>query len=268
MAVTEAAHATGATSHGLPRREFTYWWRRYRRTWRGTIVISVLNSLLFLVAIGVGIGTIVKPSSAPGGLPYLTFFAPGMLAASSMQNGVIESAFPISQAKRPGGSYWVASATPLEPADIMLGHLMFIAVRLAISAVAFVVVMVALGAARSPLVALTPLAALLTGLAFATPLMAWAVTLTNPRPVFNAFKWVVMPLYLFSGTFFSLSQLPVWLRWVAYVTPLSHGVDLCRSLSLGTPKAANVAIDLAYLVAMTIAGYFVARRTYQRYLHP
>jgi lipooligosaccharide transport system permease protein len=227
----------------------------------------VANPLLFLVAIGVGLGTVVKPSSPLGGVPYLAFFAPGMLAAASMQNGVIESAFPVSRAKTKQGAYSVFVNTPLEPADILVGHLLFMALRIAISAVAFAAVMVAFGAARSPLVLLTPLAATLTGLAFATPITAWAVTLRSTRPVGLAFKWVVMPLYLFSGTFFAIAQLPEWLRWVAYCTPLWHGVDLCRTLSLGTATWGGSAVHVAYLVAMLVLGVLAARRTYPRHLH-
>jgi lipooligosaccharide transport system permease protein len=260
--------APAARASRLALREFQYWLLRYRRTWRGTIVISVANPLLFLVAIGIGLGTIIRPASTPGGVPYLAFFAPGMLAASAMQNGVIESAFPISQAKRPGGSYQVATATPLEPSDIMVGHLLFMTLRVAMSAFIFAAVMVAFGAARSPLVVLTPFAAVLTALAFATPVMAWAVTLPNPRPVASAFKWVVMPLYLFSGTFFAVDQLPDWLRWLPYATPLWHGVQLCRTLSLGTATWAGSAVHLAYLVALTLIGLLAARRTYRRHLHP
>lgn len=248
-------------------REFGYWMLRYRRTWRGTIVISVANPLLFLVAIGVGLGSIVKPAATPGGVPYLDFFAPGMLAAAAMQNGVIESAFPVSRSKEASGSYPVAAATPLEPVDIMAGHLLFMALRIALSAVAFALVMVALGAARSPLVALTPLAALLTGLAFAAPVTAWAVTLTSTRPVLVAFKWVVMPLYLFSGTFFAVEQLPAWLRWVAYATPLWHGVDLCRTLSLGTATWGRSTVHVAYLLGLLVLGLLAARRTFPRHLH-
>ncbi|MEV8511978.1 ABC transporter permease [Dactylosporangium sp. NPDC051484] len=267
-AILPAVAARAAEPSRLAMREFRYWLLRYRRTWRGTIVVSVANPLLFLIAIGVGLGAIIRPSSTPGGVPYLAFFAPGMLAASAMQNGVVESAFPISRAKRPGGSYQVATATPLEPTDIMVGHLMFMALRVAMSAFIFAAVMIAFGAARSPLVMLTPFAAVLTALAFATPVMAWAVTLPNPRPVNTAFKWVVMPLYLFSGTFFAVEQLPEWLRWLAYVTPLWQGVQLCRTLSLGTATWTGAAVHVAYLVVLTVVGLLIARRTYRRYLHP
>jgi lipooligosaccharide transport system permease protein len=135
------------------------------------------------------------------------------------------------------------------------------------SAAAFLAVMVAFGAARSPLVALTLPAATLVGLAFALPSAAWAVTLTDVGPVNGIFKWVVMPLYLFSGTFFAVEQLPGALRPVVWATPLWHGVDLCRSLSLGTATWPTSLGHVAYLAALAGAGYLVARRNYRRNLY-
>jgi lipooligosaccharide transport system permease protein len=249
-------------------REFEHRWRHYRKLWRGSIVISVANPLLFLIAIGAGLGALIAPDpSRLGGVEYLAFFAPGMLAAASMQNGIVESAFPVSRSTMTDGSYRVAVSTPLEPNDVLYGHTLFMALRIAMSAAAFIVVMVAMGAAQSPLVVLTLPAALLTGLAFATPVSAWAVTLDSPQKVMGLFKWVVMPLYLFSGTFFPVEQMGDVLKWVAYATPLWHGVDLCRSLSLGTATWPLTAVHLTYLVALAGLGLVLARRTYPRSLH-
>jgi len=249
--------------------EYRNWLTRYRRTWKGTLVISVLNPLLFLIAVGLGIGQLVDPAtSGMGGVSYLAFFAPGMLAAAAMQNGIVESGFGVSWATRSDGSYTTAKATPLEPADILGGHLLYMASKLALSAGCFLLVMIAIGAAQSPTVVLALPAAVLLGLAFATPTAAWAVTLSGPSKVGAAFKWVVMPLYLFSGTFFAVELMPTWLQWLAYATPLWHGVDLCRSLSLGTATWANSAIHLAYLVTLTVAGGLIALRLYRRHLHP
>jgi lipooligosaccharide transport system permease protein len=244
----------------LARREFAYWLRAYRQRWRGSVVVSVANPLLFLIAIGGGLGHLVRPVD---GVSYLAFFAPGMLAAASMQNGIIESSFPVSRARRRDGSYQVALAGPLEPADVLAGHVLYMTVRVALSAVAFLVVMLLLGAARSPLVVLDLPAATLTGLAFATPTAAWAVTVTDQGRVGTLFKWVVMPLYLFSGTFFPLDKLPFALRAVAYVTPLWHGVQLCRTLSLGTATWGGSALHVACLLGFTAAGLLAALHTYR-----
>lgn len=248
----------------LALREFRYRWTHYARNWRGSIVISVANPLLFLIAIGVGLGRLVHPV---GSVSYLDFFAPGMLAAASMQNGIVESAFPVSRSKTFGGSYRVAAASPLEPVDIMVGHLLFMTVRIAMSAAAFYVVMQAFGAANGPLAMLALPAAVLTGLAFAVPAAAWSVTLESPARIGTLFKWVVMPLYLFSGTFFSVDQLPPILRAIAYVSPLWHGADLCRSLTLGTAAWALTSVHIGYLAAIVLIGLWFARRTFTRNLH-
>lgn len=249
-------------------RELRYHLFRYRRTWRGTVVISILNPLLFLLAIGLGLGRVVG-NHAPTlhGTSYLAFFAPGMLAAAAMQNGIIESSFPVTRATARGGSYAVAVATPLAPTDIMLGHILFMAVRIAMSATAFFAISAALGAVKSIWGLLDVPAATLTGLAFATPIAAWAAAITNPQTVPKLFKWVVMPLYLFSGTFFPVSQLPLALRALAYITPLWHGVQLCRSLSLGTATPGAALGHTIYLAALSLLGVFLARRTYRRRLY-
>jgi ABC-type polysaccharide/polyol phosphate export permease len=249
-------------------REFQYWWLHYIRNWRGSVVISVANPLLFLIAIGAGLDKLISPDTASlHGVPYLAFFAPGMLAAASMQNGIVESAFPVSRAKSVGGSYKVSAATPLEPVDILAGHLLFMTLRITMSAAAFLLVLVAFGAQQSPLVILALPAAVLTGLAFATPAAAWAVTLDDPGRVATLFKWVVMPLYLFSGTFFAVEQMPAVLRPLAYASPLWHGADLCRSLSLGTPTFGLTLLHIGYLSACVLLGLWFARRTYARNLH-
>jgi len=268
-AITDLSSRSAEPAVGafLGRHEFAYRLQRYRRTWRGTVVISIVNPLLFLIAIGLGLGHVVSHPASLDGVSYLAFFAPGMLAAAGMQNGIVESGFPVSHGVGPGGSYRVAITTPLESTDIMIGHILFMAMKIAMSAAAFVAVMVAFGAAQSALVILTVPAATLTGLAFATPTAAFAATVSSPKVVGNLFKWVVMPLYLFSGTFFPVSQLPLFLRALAYATPLWHGVDLCRTLSLGTASWGRCAMDLGYLIAVVVLGMVWARHTYRRRLY-
>ncbi len=254
------------------RRAYDYWWHQYKRRWRGTIVISVANPILFLIAIGAGIGRLVTPTAdspaaaALGGVTYLAFFAPGMLAAASMQNGIIEGA-QVVRGRMADGPYQPAITSPLEPSDILLGHVLYMAVRIAMSAAAFLVVMVVMGAAHSWLVVLTLPAATLTGLAFATPTAAWSATVDDPGRVNDLFKWVVMPMYLFSGTFFATDQLPSWAQSLVQLTPLWHGVELCRDLSLGSATWIGSAVHVGYLVAVTVLGLVLAGRTFRTHLH-
>ncbi len=248
---------------------FRYWLALYSRTWRGTIVISVVNPLLFLLGVGIGIGHLVNHGhpATLGGVSYSAFFAPGLLAASAMQTGFVESGGRVAAAAGWSGAYRTAITTPLEPDDILAGHMLFVAFRVLTSSAAFIAVMELFGVISGWWAFAVWPAALLTGLAFAAPLAAWTVTLRHYTQVNSLFRFGFMPMYMFSGTFFALSELPQVVRLLASVLPLTQGVELCRSLSLGQASVAGVAARSAYLLLFVIGGLLVARVTYRRRLH-
>lgn len=247
-------------------RALAYWLFRYRRTWQGTIVVSVANPLLFLLAIGAGLGSLVWGDVE--GVPYLEFFAPGMLAAAAFQNAFIDAGFGVATARGRERVYQTAVATPLSPGAVMGGHLLFIGLRVFVGALAFVLVMAGFGLFSSIGTALAVLlAATLTGVAPATVVAAWAVTVTDFPRLNTVFRFVVMPMYLFSGTFFSVEQLPAALRSLMYALPLWHGADLCRSLALGTATAGMTLLHVAYLGALAVAGVLVGRATFRKVLY-
>ncbi|MEV4758483.1 ABC transporter permease [Micromonospora sp. NPDC049559] len=251
-----------------PFRELGYWLYRYRRTWRGSIVISVANPLLFLTAIGIGLGQLVDTGSAYlHGASYLEFVVPGMLTAAVMQTAYLEAAGPVLQSVRSRGSYRAAATTPLDPADIFAGHLMYWTLRAAQNALLFTLIAAAFGAVPPVRVVPLVLAATLVGCAFAAPTAAWAVTVRRSASLNTMFRFVVLPLYMLSGTFFPVEQLPGWLHPVAWLTPLWHGVELSRTLALGTAVPSATLPHLGYLLAMALGGVLVARRTYRRRLH-
>jgi lipooligosaccharide transport system permease protein len=263
------ARAPGFSRWSFALREFRFWLTNYRRTWRGSIYTSVLNPVLYLGALGLGLGTLVDAHGLGrlGGVPYLTFLAPGLLAASAMQTAIGESTYPVLASVKWLKTYQAAVASPLRPADIFAGHLLFITMRLLMNCSIFLVVMVAFGAVRSPWVLAALPVAVLTGLAFAAPVEAWAITVTKDTSFAMIFRFGMIPLFLFSGTFFPVSELPAWIQPLAYATPLWHGVTLCRSLSLGTADLSQVLINLGYLVALTVIGVAVGNRTYRRRLY-
>ncbi len=254
-------------THGVLN-EARYWLIRYRRTWRGTAVISIANPVLFLTALGAGLGPLVNRHQSPylHGVPYIAFLAPGLLAAAMMQTAFVESGGPVAISARPGGAYRAALATPVEPNELFLGHLLFIAFRLGSSGAAFALVAWGFGAIPGARLPAVVAAALLTGLAFAAPVAAWAVSVQRAALLTGLFRFVVMPLYMFSGTFFSPSQLPAWLHSIVAVTPLYHGVQLCRSLSLGTATATGIFEHVGYLVTLTVLGVAAGRVSYRRVL--
>ena len=252
----------------LALRSFEYWTYQYRRTWRGSVVSTVLFPVLFLASMGIGLGTLVDSSGSRGvdGLPYLVFLAPGLLAATAMQTGVGESTYPVMGAIKWFRTYHAMLATPLGVLDVLLGHLLFIAVRVALGAVVFLGVMVLFGAVESALALLTVPAAVLTGMAFAAPTFAFAASTENDAGFAALFRFVVTPLFLFGGVFFPIEQLPPGLEQLAYVTPLWHGVALSRGLALGTATAGGVALNVAYLSAWIGVGTWLAARAFRRRL--
>ena len=225
----------------------------YRRTFRASAFTSFLTPLLFLTAMGLGLGGYVDRSggAALGGLTYLQFLAPGLLAATVMQSAAFEATFPII-----GGLNWQRTfhamyATPLSPRDIALGNLAWMAIRLAMVSSVFTVVIVLFGAAHSPLVVLGIPVAVLTGMAFAAPIAAFSATQRNPNRFNVIFRFGITPLFLFSGTFFPITQLPAFLQGVAWLSPLWHGVDLTRGLVLGT-FVDNPPVMIAHVVILSV----------------
>lgn len=258
-----------ASSGTLAVRHFRFWLTDYRRTWRGSIYSSVLNPTLYLAAMGLGLGTLVDRHGTThlGGVSYLTFLAPGLLAAQAMQTGIGECTYPVFGSVKWNRTYQAATASPLRPRDIFHGHQIFVTMRLLMNSVLFLAVMAAFGAVSSPAAILALPAAVLTGLAFATPVEAWAITLTKETPFSVVYRFILIPLFLFSGTFFPVTQLPGWIQPVAYITPLWHGVELCRGISLGTLTAGSALIHVCYLLLIAVAGTVVGERTYRRRLH-
>jgi len=251
-------------------RAFQFWLVNYRRTWRGTIYSSILMPVLYLGAMGLGLGTLVDKhgTGGLGGVSYLVFLAPGLMAATAMQTAVGESLYPVFSAVKWQQTYQAAAATPLKPGDIFRGHLLFTTMRLTMNMIIFLVIMSAFGAVRSAWAVTAVPVAVLTGLAFATPLDAFAVTQKKNDQAFNIiFRFGMIPLFLFSGTFFPVTQLPGWIRPLAYATPLWHGVALCRALSLGSADLAGALGHIAYLAGVAVAGLIAGERTYRRRLH-
>jgi len=255
----------------LTMRAFRCWLTVYRRIWRSSIWSSILGPICYLGAMGFGLGSLVDKhgTASLGGVPYLAFLAPAILASSAMTTGLDESTFPVYGSIKWNKIYIGAQASPLRPADIYRGHLLFMTMRITLNALIFIVIMSAFGAPRSLWVLLALPCAVLTGLAFAAPVAAWAVTLKNEMPFNVVFRFGMIPLMLFSGTFFPLSQLPAWLRPLAYATPLWHGVALCRAFSLGTGIRDPVGMlgHVAYLAVLAAVGIWAGGWTYRRRLY-
>ncbi len=233
----------------------------YRRTWRGSLFGSFLTPLLYLTAMGIGLGQLVGKGGAPlpGGVDYLHFLGPGILASTCMQTASFESTYPIMGKISWRRNYEAILATPMQVHHLLIGELGWIAFRLMTMSSVFLAVLTLFGIPRSPMALLAIPAAMLTGLAFAAPIIAFSATRHNDSGFAALFRFVINPLFLFSGTFFPVSTLPDAVRGVAAATPLYHGVALVRGAVLDAIPA-EWPMHLAYLLAFVgVTGYIAFR---------
>jgi lipooligosaccharide transport system permease protein len=242
----------------------------YKRVWRASLFSTFLSPVLYLAAMGLGLGTMVDSNSSPaelgGAESFIAFLAPGLLAAQAMQTGFGEGSWPVMAGIKWIKNYHAMLATPIGAADIALGLVVWSGVRLLLASTVFAVVVVLFDAASVlGIVAAIP-AAVLTGLAFAAPAAAYTARLEDETGLSSMMRFGIVPMFLFSGTFFPIEELPDWLEPVAYVTPLWHGVALCRSLSLGTATFAGSVVHVAYLALWAGVGTIAATRTFRRRL--
>lgn len=239
-----------------------------RRLWRGAAFSTVAQPLLFLGAMGMGLGRLVDGGDGPAlqGGGYLAFVAPGLLAAAAMQSAAGDSLWPIMGGTKWFGHYHGMVASPLRAAEVFGGHVVWTALKCGLGAMSFLVVATLLGAVASPWGILALPVAMLCAAAFAAPISAYAVGRETDASFSVVMRLGVIPLFLFSGTFFPLDQLPAALAGVALVTPLFHAVELCRDLTTGDPSLGSSATHVAVLLAWTAAGWWAGARAFARRL--
>jgi lipooligosaccharide transport system permease protein len=239
----------------------------YRRAWL-IFVSGLVEPVLFLFALGVGLGGLVGEVTAPDGtaVPYGVYVAPALLAASAMNGAVYESTFNIYSKLKFSRLYDAILATPVEPRDIAVGEVTWSLLRGAIYGTAFLVIAWLAGLVTSPWAVLALPAATLIGFAFAGIGMT-ATTFMSSWQDFDLVNLALMPLFLFSATFYPLEVYPPALQVVAQVSPLYHGVELVRGLMLGMLRPALL-VHAGLLFAIGAVGLRVASRRLGELLLP
>jgi lipooligosaccharide transport system permease protein len=246
-------------------RALEYWLIAYRRTWLGSLTTSFVSPLLFLTAMGLGLGSLVDEATV-GDVSYVAFLAPGLLAATAMQVASIDAMYPVLSAVKFHRTYPAQLTTPLTVTDVLYGHLGYIAIRVAVASLAFMAVMAVFGTIDSAYVGLALPVCVVVGLVFAASIAGYTVSQDVDTGMSMITRFVITPMFLFSGTFFPIEQLPMTIRWIAWITPLWHGVTLCRGLVLGTMGAAAGIAHFGYLLFLCAVALAYATRNYKRRL--
>ena len=241
--------------------------RVFARLWRGAVFSTFLSPVLFLAAMGLGLGGLVKEHTGKvAGLSYLDFVAPGLLAGSAMSIAANEAMWPVLGAVKWVKNFHATVATSITAGELVVGYVLWIALRAVLGATVFLLVAALLGAVPSAWGVLAIPAAALCAAAFCAPLAAFSVGVDSDLAFPVIMRVGVLPMTLFSGTFFPISQLPGWLRPFAEVSPLWHGVELARGATTGTFHFCADVVHVLVLVACLVAGLLWGRRKFARRL--
>lgn len=232
---------------------------------------AVGQPLLYMVAMGIGLGTLVSGGvGTVDGVDYLTFVAPALLVSTVVMSVSAEMTYPVMAGFKWQRLYYAPAATAVGPGQIALGHLLAVVIRFVVQSVIFWAVMAAFGAVQTGWATslLVVPVGVLTATAFGAPLQAYAATIQDEGFQFAFIqRFVVMPMFLFAGTFFPLSVMPAYLQWIGWISPVWHGTQLARLASYGAEvPPAMVAVHLAFLVGLTVLGMVLAVRVYTRRL--
>jgi lipooligosaccharide transport system permease protein len=232
--------------------------------------------VLYLLSLGIGLGSVVNSGrgAASLGTSYLSFIAPALIAATALQVAVMDATYPVLH----GGFkyqrvYFAMNATPLSAGQISRGVLAWIGLRAAVSAALYLVVVAVFGGIRSPGALLCVPIATLGALALAAPIAAYSATVDSESGGFSSiFRFLVTPMFLFSGTFYPISTLPHWARLLAWLSPLWHASELSRWAALGSlhlasgvgrVSAAAALVHLGYLLALAATGFWLTARQFR-----
>lgn len=280
MSVTEGgmrprAHSPEASA--AKARRFGAWYvaEHKIRTMRGykwTIAVDGIGSpIVYLFALGVGLATLVDKGMHAGadGVGYLQFVAPALLATAAMMTATEEFTYPVMDGFKWRRVYYGFNASPLSTGQLVDGIVLGTTARLAATSIVYYVIMLVFGAVPNVLfgAVMVPIA-LLCGLSIGTLLMAYSASITEDHGQFAmVMRFVITPLFLFSGTFFPLDRLPIYLQWIGWLSPLWHGSELGRVVAYGLVEPAWLtASHVLYPLALAVAGWLMCRRLFARRL--
>jgi lipooligosaccharide transport system permease protein len=235
------------------------------------IGLAIANPVLYLVSIGLGVGAYIdKNTGGMGvdGVSYITFLAPALLATAAIQGAIDESVYPTLEGFKWNKTFFSMNATPLSGNHIAMGVFFNSLIRVIFTAVIYWLVMLAFGVLESPRAWLAIFTAVMAGAAFGALMQALAGMLENEDIFFTVLgRFVIMPLFLFSGTFYPLTNMPIYLQWIGWISPLWHATELGRWLSYGHEISSQMLyVHFIFLNSLLIIGIIASRRIFTKRL--
>ncbi len=245
---------------------------RAMRAYGWTIIVGALGQpIIYLLGLAVGLAALIDAPVAEGGVevPYLVFVAPALLMTSTIAVASEEFTYPVMAGFKYRRYFFGFSASALSPSQIATGVVFGATARMIVVAVAYAAFLYIFGAIPDQATGwLSIFIAILAGLAFGIPLMAYAASIEDDKGQFALVqRFIFMPMFLFSGTFYPLSTLPLWLQWIGWISPLWHATEIGRWLTYGRPiEPAMLLVHFGYLTILIAVGFVLGRRVFQRRL--
>ena len=266
----DAAPAERALAAGARPRRYGSWYvaetrLRVMRGYLQTMIATGIGTpVVYLYGLGVGLATLVDANMGGSSdqVSYLIFVAPALLCSAALTTATEEFSYPIMLGFKWNPTFFAMNAAPMSGGQIINGVSYSVIIRLLAQSTVYYLFMLLFGAIPGPFGWLIIFVGVLTGMALGTMLMAYATRLEEDKGQFNyIMRFGVIPMTLFSGTFFPLATLPVWLHWIGWISPLWHGVELSRVLSYGYEEPGWLsAVHIVYLVVLIVIGWWLARR--------
>jgi lipooligosaccharide transport system permease protein len=233
--------------------------RNMLKWWASILSFGLGNPVLYLFSVGIGIGALVDAnggSSQLGGVSYLTFLAPALLASAAIQAYQDETSFPIMEGFLWDKSFFAMNATPITGRDIINGIMASAMIRTVVTVGIYEAVLLAFGAITLDVALPMFISAILAGAAFGAVMMAVTCYVKEDDGFFAIVgRFIIAPMMMFSGTFYPLESMPIYLQWVGWISPLWHGTDLGRVISYGSPQQGWITIaHWLYLALWLVVG--------------
>ena len=233
--------------------------------WAGIIFFAaVINPTLYLVSIGIGVGSLIDANNGVNGVSYLTFLAPALLASAAIQGSSDEVIFPTMGGFKWERNFFGMRSTPITARQISLGIFTAAMLRTSLSVVIYWIALYYFGALDSPTAWMAMPAALFAGAAMASVMLALAGKIENEDFFFTIVgRFIMIPMFLFSGTFYPLSQMPIFLQFFGWISPLWHATEIGRYLTYDYPLSGpTVLMHLSVLAAMIFIGLTASFRIF------